>query len=317
MTFWSDLPNWENRSPVLHHAGTISDYRYVVIHTAEGSYEGTIAWQKNTASDNSSHFIVDYDGKIAQVNDTANRSGAQKNGNPYSIAIENAGNSGTPLTEAQLTANAHILAKAHTVHGIPLQVTNNVNTNGLGHHSMGFESGVDWGHHFCPGEIIKAQKAQIVGRAKSILAPAPITHGVGEHMFYTVTGAPAGTVDVAGVAWTNGGQYEATVFHANGRCGFGYTGTEFFSTSADAQAARLAITYPRFAVLCNGLSPDPIDVNQLANQIAAAYPPSAINEQVIIDAISSPEGHAAFVEILDSPEGQASLAEAAEYAEDH
>lgn len=174
MTFWSDLPNWENRSPVLHHSGTIDDHKYVVIHTADGSYEGTIAWQKSTQSDNSSHFIVDFDGKIAQVNDTANRSGAQKAGNPYSIAIENAGNENTPLTEAQLTANAHILAKAHLVYGIPLQVTGNVNTRGLGHHSMGFESGVDWGHHFCPGEIIKGQKAQIVGRAVSILGGSTV-----------------------------------------------------------------------------------------------------------------------------------------------
>jgi hypothetical protein len=163
---WTDI-GAEWRGPVKHHSGLINDHMYVVIHTADGSLEGTISWQKSDQSDNSSHFIVDYDGKIAQVNDTINRSGAQKAGNPYSIAIENAGNENRPLTEAQLRANAKILAKAHIVHGIPLQVTNRVGTRGLGHHSMGYESGVDWGHQFCPGEIIKAQKQQIVDLAKT------------------------------------------------------------------------------------------------------------------------------------------------------
>lgn len=166
MTLWADIAEW--RGPVLHHSGTIADHMYVVIHTADGSYEGTIAWQKSTASDNSSHFVVDFDGKIAQVNDTANRSGAQKAGNPYSIAIENAGNENTPLTLPQVEANARILAKAHQVHGIPLQLTGQVGTRGLGHHSMGAESGVDWGHALCPGGIIKTQKPAILARAVEI-----------------------------------------------------------------------------------------------------------------------------------------------------
>lgn len=171
MTLWSDIAEW--RGPVLHHSGTISSYMYVVIHTADGSYEGTIAWQKNPDADNSSHFIVDVDGKIAQVNDTANRSGAQILGNPYSIAVENAGNENTPLTPYQIEANARILAKAHLVHGIPLQITNRVGTPGLGHHSMGAESGVRWGHSQCPGEIIKGQKAAILARAVEIVSGVP------------------------------------------------------------------------------------------------------------------------------------------------
>jgi hypothetical protein len=87
-------------------------------------------------------------------------------GNPYSIAIENAGNENTPLTDAQLRANAAILRKAHEVHGVPLQLTGVVGRPGLGHHSMGFESGENWGHKFCPGSIIKAQKQQILDYAK-------------------------------------------------------------------------------------------------------------------------------------------------------
>jgi hypothetical protein len=167
MTLWTDIAEW--RGPVLHHTGTIADHMYVVIHTADGTYEGTISWQKNKASGNSSHFVVDYDGKIAQVNDTANRSGAQKDGNPYSIAIENAGNENKPLTAYQIEANARILAKAHLVHGVPLQITGKVGTRGLGHHSMGAESGQNWGHSACPGVIIKAQKPAILARAIEIV----------------------------------------------------------------------------------------------------------------------------------------------------
>lgn len=187
MTLWLDIAEW--RGPVLHHSGTIVDHKYVVIHTADGTYEGTIAWQKSPQSDNSSHFIVDFNGKIAQVNDTANRSGAQIEGNPFSIAIENAGDERHPLTDAQLTANAKILAKAHQVHGIPLQLTGKVGIPGLGHHSMGAESGVNWGHSQCPGNIIKAQKPEILKRALAIVnPPAPITVPLGDYaMIVTCT----------------------------------------------------------------------------------------------------------------------------------
>jgi N-acetylmuramoyl-L-alanine amidase len=176
VTLWSDIAEW--RGPVLHHSGSpITDHMYVVIHTADGSYEGTISWQKNPDADNSSHFVVDVDGKIAQVNDTAIESGAQILGNPFSIAIENAGNENTPLTPYQIEANARILAKAHQVHGVPLQLTGRVGTRGLGHHSMGAESGVRWGHSQCPGEIIKAQKPAILARAIAIVAGTKTSTG--------------------------------------------------------------------------------------------------------------------------------------------
>src|SRR6195256_5519380 len=197
MTLWSDIAEW--RGPVLHHSkDPIVDHMYVVIHTAQGSYEGTIAWQKNKDSDNSSHFIVDYDGRIAQVNDTAIESGAQILGNPYSIAIENAGNEHTPLTDRQLTANARILAMAHLRHGVPLQLTSRVGTPGLAHHSMGAESGVRWGHSACPGEIIKGQKPEILRRAIAILTPARHHGGDNNTMLFTAKAVPANSVDCTG-----------------------------------------------------------------------------------------------------------------------
>lgn len=163
MPRWPDIATW--RGPTPNTSGSITDHMYVVVHTADGTFEGTIAWQRNPDADVSSHFVVAKDGRIAQMLDTNSKAWTQKAGNPYSISIENEGYETTPLTPQQIEANARILAKAHQVHGIPLQLTGRVGTRGLGHHSMGAESGVDWGHSLCPGGIIKAQKPAILARA--------------------------------------------------------------------------------------------------------------------------------------------------------
>jgi hypothetical protein len=175
MARWTDLATWVGPTP--NTSGSITKHMYVVVHTADGSYDGTIAWQKNPAADVSSHFIVAKDGRIAQMLDTTQKGWTQKAGNPYSISIENEGNENTPLTPYQIEACARILARAHQVHGVPLQLTGKVGTPGLGHHSMGYESGVDWGHQFCPGPTIKAQKQAILTRAIEI-AGGPRTESV-------------------------------------------------------------------------------------------------------------------------------------------
>jgi hypothetical protein len=171
MPRWPDIATWVGTTP--NTSGSIADHMYVVIHTADGSYDGTIAWQKNPSAKVSSHFIVAKDGRCAQMLDTNARSWCQIEGNPYSIAIENEGNENTPLTSQQIEAIAHILAKANQVHGVPLQITGRVGTRGLGHHSMGAESGVNWGHSACPGSIIKSQKPQILARAQQIISGNP------------------------------------------------------------------------------------------------------------------------------------------------
>lgn len=170
MTLWTDIATWQGPTP--NTAGTITEHRYVVLHIAEGSYEGTIAWQRNPKSNVSSHFVVSKEGRIAQMLDTAAKSWAQRQGNPYSISVECEGWSGHPLTADQIEACARIVAKAHLVHGVPLQLTDRVGRHGLGHHSMGFESGVDWGHQFCPGNWVKAQKSQILAWAVQMVAVA-------------------------------------------------------------------------------------------------------------------------------------------------
>jgi len=106
----------------------------------------------------------------------------------------------------------------------------------------------------------------------------------------TVTTIPAGTLDAAGAVATNGGQYLATP-----RGLLSLSGAEFFSQSADAQNARMTMTYPRAVIYCKLLSQEPIDVQLLAVDLAAQFPSQQITAQVILDAIQSQAGHDAFV----------------------
>lgn len=142
----------------------------VVVHIAAGYYEGTISWQRNPDSNVSSHFVVSKTGKIAQMVDTSIAAWTQRDGNGEWLSIENEGFLPDRLTDAQVEANAKILAKAHQMHGVPLVVTNTPRSRGLGHHSMGAENGINWGHPQCPGPNIKAQKPAIVALAKQFVA---------------------------------------------------------------------------------------------------------------------------------------------------
>ncbi len=147
----------------------LTECRGVVLHIAEGTYAGTIAWQRNPGADVSSHFICAKDGRAAQMVDTADRAWTQRAGNRGWWSIENEGYAGERLTEQQLMFAARVLVAAHRAHGVPVQVATTPSGRGLGHHSMGAESGVDWGHSDCPGEPIKAQKPDVVRRALAIL----------------------------------------------------------------------------------------------------------------------------------------------------
>jgi N-acetylmuramoyl-L-alanine amidase len=169
---WTDIAEW--RGPTPNHSGAMLEQRGVVVHIAEGSYEGTISWCKNPDSNVSCHFVVAADGRIAQVADTDVTVWTQIAGNGHWISVENEGHTPNPLTPAQVDANARILAKAHQVYGAPLQLAFDPTGRGLGHHSMGTDghdnptdtwTGPTWGHTDCPGPAIYSQKPAIVARA--------------------------------------------------------------------------------------------------------------------------------------------------------
>src|SRR3954462_4125630 len=88
MSKWSDLAQWR---PTTHHGGAMNEYRGLVLHIAEGYYEGTIAWQKG---DNgvSSHFVIGREhSEAAQLVDTGLTAWTQREGNGEWLSAEFAG----------------------------------------------------------------------------------------------------------------------------------------------------------------------------------------------------------------------------------
>lgn len=177
MGIWTDIAEW--RGPTPNHGGPMLEQRGVVVHIAEGGYEGTISWCKNPASNVSSHFVVAADGRIAQLIDTDVTAWTQIAGNGHWLSVENEGFTPNALTDAQVEANARILAKAHQVYGVPLQIATDPTGRGLGHHSMGTNggsvptdtwTGPTWGHEDCPGPAIINQKPRIVAIAGGTMA---------------------------------------------------------------------------------------------------------------------------------------------------
>jgi hypothetical protein len=173
MARWTDLATW--RGPTSNKkSGGQTEVRGLVVHIAEGWYEGTISWQKNPDANVSSHFVVSREGKIAQMVDTADAAWTQRSGNGEWLSVECEGftkeNERNPggwekLSDAQIDAVARLLHKCRTAHDVPLQTTSSTTGRGLGHHSMG----ADWGHQACPGRPIIAQKPTIVKRALALL----------------------------------------------------------------------------------------------------------------------------------------------------
>src|SRR5512138_1410280 len=171
MARWTNLVT-RQESTSQRKPGGMVEYRGLVLHTAEGYYEGTISWQKG-ANSVSSHFVVGKSaGEWCQMMDDADGAWTQRAGNYHWLSSENAGfgSRGEGLSAWQVEANARLLAEAHRRHGVPLQVAVNPDGRGLGHHSMGCNwPGGAWGHCDCPGNAIIAQKAAVVARAKEII----------------------------------------------------------------------------------------------------------------------------------------------------
>ncbi|MFF3497371.1 N-acetylmuramoyl-L-alanine amidase [Streptomyces sp. NPDC002795] len=154
--------------PVNYTKGGQSSVRGVVVHIMAGTLAGTDSWFRNSRAQASSHFGTGKTGALYQWVDTADRAWAQAGGNTSWLSVENEGQGGDSLTEAQLNVNAEVLAWAHKVYDVPLQVASSPSGKGLGYHAMG---GSSWGGHTsCPGPKIVAQLPEIVARAKRLVA---------------------------------------------------------------------------------------------------------------------------------------------------
>lgn len=165
------------RGPTPNQGPAMSEVRGLILHIAEGSFDGTIAWCKNPNSNVSTHFVTARDGRVAQMIDTRVAAWTQRAGNGHWVSVENEGFSPGPLSAEQVEACAQLLAWLHAEHDVPLQIATSPDGRGLGHHSMGTAregwTGPTWGHEFCPGEAIKAQKPAILARAQQIAGVSP------------------------------------------------------------------------------------------------------------------------------------------------
>ncbi|MFL5320080.1 MAG: N-acetylmuramoyl-L-alanine amidase [Myxococcaceae bacterium] len=98
-------------------------YTYVLIHTTQGSYAGTVSWFKNTASQVSAHYVVrSSDGQITQMVEHANTAWHAQCYNSKSIGIEHEGYVNDPATwytDAMYGESAKLTRWIADRHGIP------------------------------------------------------------------------------------------------------------------------------------------------------------------------------------------------------
>ncbi|WP_051673632.1 peptidoglycan-binding protein [Streptomyces sp. NTK 937] len=263
--------------------GGQAEVRGVVIHIMAGTLMGSEAWFDNPAARASSHFGTGKDGRLFQWVDTANKAWAQANGNSSWLSVENEGQGGDSLTDAQLDRCADVLRWAHEVYGVPLQVATSPSGRGLGYHAMG---GAAWGGHTsCPGSKIVAQLPEIVKRAGGKAASTAPTAGSGVSRAtvtigglkygYGVNGAHVTAVGKALVAagcsayvegpgptWTDAD----TKSYAKWQRKCGYTGSDADGVPGEASLKKLMGKLPSAPAAAKPAAP----VVDLSNLVAAA-----------------------------------------------
>ena len=165
MTWWTDLA--PTGGPVPNTGGPAIECRGISLHIAEGSYAGTVAWCRNASSEISAQWVCAKDGTAVELVEVDRTAWTQAAGNGHWLSIEFEGRAGDSLTPQQIGFAARVLAKAHQVYGVPLQLADSPSGRGLGWHGMG---GAAWGGHTgCPGAPIVAQRPAILARAVQII----------------------------------------------------------------------------------------------------------------------------------------------------
>jgi hypothetical protein len=151
--------------------GPIGHIRLGVEHIEQGSESGTNSWFQNPAAQVSAHFGIAKTGQVFQFVDTHTIAWAEMSYNDVAISVEHEGMSGTPLTPAQVAADAKLYVWLFKTHGIPLARTKNPKGSGwIGHGELGVPGG---DHINCPGSAVLAQMPAIITKAKSLLTPTP------------------------------------------------------------------------------------------------------------------------------------------------
>lgn len=163
--------NW--RPVVNFHPNGVRERRGLCLHVQDDN-TSPYGWFNQPSSQASSDFWVSKTGVIEQyVNTGVDYAWAQAAGNPYYASVETEGHPNEPLTAAQVEGVARIYAWGHAEFGWPLIVVDSTTAHGLTWHGVG---GRSWGGHTgCPGDLRKAQRADIMTLAKELVAP-PAPH---------------------------------------------------------------------------------------------------------------------------------------------
>lgn len=100
-----------------------STYEFVVIHTTQGSYSGTVSWFQNTSSQVSAHYVVrSSDGQITQMVQDSDTAWHAQCYNGRAIGIEHEGYVADPATwytDAMYSESAKLTKWLADKHGIP------------------------------------------------------------------------------------------------------------------------------------------------------------------------------------------------------
>ncbi|MFE9127110.1 N-acetylmuramoyl-L-alanine amidase [Streptomyces sp. NPDC007148] len=167
------MPGATWRPVVNFHPKGVREHRGVALHVQAGN-NSPFGWFNQAASQASSDFWVSKAGVIEQyVNTGTDYAWAQGSGNPYYASVETEGQPSEPLTDAQIKGVAKIYAWGHAEWAWPLVVVDSTTKHGLTYHGVG---GAAWGNHpGCPGDLRKAQRADIMAAATKLVSP-PAAH---------------------------------------------------------------------------------------------------------------------------------------------
>lgn len=203
--------NW--RPVVNFHPNGVREHRGLVLHVQDDN-TSPYGWFNQPASQASSDFWVSKTGVIEQyVNTGVDYAWAQAAGNPYYASVETEGHPNEPLTAAQVQGVAKIYAWGHAEFGWPLVVVDSTTAHGLTWHGVG---GSAWGGHTgCPGDLRKAQRADIMALAVDLVAP-PAPHRT-VSVAHMVTAMKADTAGPQGhVTYKTEGLLLENALHAEG-----------------------------------------------------------------------------------------------------
>lgn len=154
--------------PVPSHSGPMTAHRGLVLHVQVGS-NSCYGWFAVPANQASSTWWVGKDGTLEQYVDADMAAWAEAAGNFQWNSVETEGVPAEPLTDDQVITLARLYAWGHQTYGWSYQLTDDVTGTGFGWHGMG---GAAWGGHTgCPGDLRKAQRAQILAVAEAVTTP--------------------------------------------------------------------------------------------------------------------------------------------------